>query len=363
MPNINTPPAIRIDSGENTSNRHYFRSHGSKPLPQIYAYRWGYGFVRESPQNAVNAKILSVSACVGKIIIAFILIEIVIDVLLAVPAGRIGLTFRFNSYNGSVIIGSVYDAAAYYTLCAASFTAILMLSGFAVKKRLAKLLPARRIGAKDSIVPISAVLALGATSQALVIAGGRYLKISAATYSCNFLPESGDIRVIAASMIYGVILLPVLSELLIHGVILNAAKSVDREFAIIISSVAAVIIEHNHRYFAYTFAAAIVIGYFTLLNGSVRIAIRMRIAYAAFSFVLELVSRFVPEPYSTLFEYSMLLAVSVLSLLVICRRLLRPRRPEAVTTRTVSLPLMLYRFFITPYFLFALLLYAMMLIL
>lgn len=303
----------------------------------IFAYRWGYGFIREAPQRAQREKLASLSNCIGLAVVVYILIEIVSVYLLPGLLGSLGVNLRFDGFSQKIYGGRV-ECAAFALLSsmlkfAAAATVLFSDRGFRHRtKRHFK------VQSDKALVPLEffTALALSAASQMFVVLITKLIpSLEIITYQDNSVRYFGDNGRLITAALYSVVVIPVLTELLVHGALLFSLKGFGNNFAIFISAIAAVILEHNHQTALFTLATAMVFGYFAIITGSVFVPMLMHVGYSGMSFLIWLINVFISEPYSRLFTYSFVLTAAVISLLMISIFLCRRRIQKTATDNSI----------------------------
>ena len=80
-----------------------------------------------------------------------------------------------------------------------------------------------------------------------------------------------------------VIVVPVLSELLLRGMVIHSMRQFGDRYAVIVAAIISALCVHTISQFCYTFVTAVMIGHFSLRSGSMVSAVAMRITFRALS--------------------------------------------------------------------------------
>ena len=99
-------------------------------------------------------------------------------------------------------------------------------------------------------------------------------------------------------IIVQIIIIPIASELSIHGVILQFTRQFGDGTALIITSLILTFVTYDITLLPFTFIISVVIGYFTIRTGSVKTAIVMRIAQRAYVYALYFIDHLIDESYN-----------------------------------------------------------------
>lgn len=98
-----------------------------------------------------------------------------------------------------------------------------------------------------------------------------------------------------------VIIIPIVSELCLHGVILQLTRQFGDGTALIITSFIAAAIKYDVTQSCYAFVSSLIIGYFVIRTGSVMTAVLMRMTTVAYTYVMYILDyRVSPELSETL---------------------------------------------------------------
>ena len=321
----------------------------------FFAYKWGYGFIREAPQLAQRERLSAMSNRIGLAILIFILIELLTVYIIPNIMGALGMNIRFDGYSQKIYGG--HGECSLYALLATAVkfgaAAAVLFSDRSFGHKMKKYL--RRQPARE-LVPLEffTTLALAACSQMFVVFAAKLIpSLGISTYQDNSVRYFGNGGQLVTAAFFSVVLIPIFTELLVHGALLFSLKCFGTNFAIFAAALSAVLIEHNHRTMIFTFAAAVIFGYFASVTRTVYVPMLMHVGYSALSFTIELMNDYISKPYSQLFIYSLVMAAAVLGLVMLSISLTRSKQRLETEHSLVRLRDMITIFMTSPLLLMA----------
>lgn len=122
----------------------------------------------------------------------------------------------------------------------------------------------------------------------------------------------------AAAIFISVIYTPIVSELLMRGMVLHSLRQFGDAYAILISALVSTLCVHNLTQMCYVFISAVIIGHFALRSGSMVTAVIMRIIFKVGAATAWYTERFLSEEYAMLFygiAFTVCLTIGLIGLL------------------------------------------------
>lgn len=123
-----------------------------------------------------------------------------------------------------------------------------------------------------------------------------------------FIPE--NMKFFPSAILYYLIILPIITEFLFSGIILQSLRQFGDEFAIIVTSIFSAIFVHNFFDSGYTFILSIVISYITIRTGSLFSAVFSRFIFVSASFFIISFQKILsPEDFKIILSWTLFLMI------------------------------------------------------
>lgn len=265
--------------------------------PGRLTYQDGVGFINDYPEVHEAKAFRKALTMLGLVLVYRVTVDIFFSFLLPLLMERIGMNIRYSLFSGQISGSNTLIAALEVT-----------------RQLLGRLLPAAVL-VKHLEIPFSVMLPMKVTNKpmfrfavpaALLTAGvcsvmslfyNRLLStLNIEASSPYIIPDSASGIIYA--FIANVLIVPIVSELCTHGVIMQLIRQFGDGTALCLTSLIIAASAYDITIFMFEAAASFVIGYFIIRTGSVLTGVIMRVAVSAYVFAFCLIKSLTPSEYS-----------------------------------------------------------------
>lgn len=297
-----------------------------------YTYQDGRGFIRDIPEYSEKCVLSNVNRAISCIMIVYLLLNTLITfifpALLSDTFGvNIGVDYTRNNYYGDETTFIIYK---YITGILKKLVPISLL-GMITGMPLNIMIPIKTSNKELFSTAIPAALFIAAAGSVMMIPLKNIFSYMHAGLDLN-LPISADSSNMTLLIILSVLIVPVLSEIFVHGACLQLLRQFGDGYALMITSLITAVSSDDIRLVLFFFMISLAIGYFTLRTGSVITAIVMRITVSGFFYVQSFLGTIEDERMSSILVTLLILICLVMGLIFIIHFLI-------VNNHKVSLPL------------------------
>lgn len=237
-------------------------------------YRNGEGFITESPQAAERSVIVEIHSLLAKFLTIYTVLNIAVWLVRNLaPFGDIPFLYnllRFVSSSEFFAVATDYVVKITIRL----LPLIYLLKKINMPKKL--LMPVKIYN--KPMFNIAVPMAMLTFGIATVLSNIQHTAAVLMGVDPNFsiwVPRNKVCFVLSA--ILTAVIIPVLSEIVHHGIILQILKQFGDGYALILTSLIAALTAGNYHTFLFTFTVMLVVGFFVVRSGSIVTGFIMRI--------------------------------------------------------------------------------------
>ncbi len=268
--------------------------------PGRLTYQDGVGFINDYPEAHEAKAFRKALTMLGLVLVYRVTVDIFFSFLLPLLMERIGMNIQYSLFSGQI-----------------NGSGTLIASLEIAEQLLGRLLPAAVL-VKHLEIPFSVMLPMKVTNKpmfgfavpaALLTAGvcavmsffydGLLSTLGIDVSRSQMIPDSASGMVYA--FIANVLIVPIVSELCTHGVILQLIRQFGDGTALFLTSIIIAASAYDITVFMFEAAASFVIGYFIIRTGSVLTGVIMRVTVRAYAFALCLLDSRIDSEYSETF--------------------------------------------------------------
>ncbi len=240
------------------------------------AYVNGEGFIKEKPAYSEKKSMASLMGVIGLSLFIFLAVEIGGEYLLTLLAQTMGINAVWNINEGVVGAPEGIVSAIYIIILILKYVIPLLVLVLALKVPFAVSFPTKIRDRNMFVMSLPAIVLGFALSYYFSYYYGYSISKLGISVLNNeyYLPD--NMFFLAAVLIADIILRAVLSELFIHGMIMQPLRQYGDSFALVFTSVIGALLSHDATKFCFYYMIFSIIGFFTLKTGSIKTAIVMR---------------------------------------------------------------------------------------
>lgn len=304
------PPQVKYKNQDKDYNDAYrkwqsesriFLGHADPDNPNEIIYKDGVGIIAEDRTAAERRSLVYVHSVIMWAVVFYLVIELCFTSVLPPVLGMLGSPVGTDSITGLMYGNDV-------------MVIILMYIGETVKRLIPFMMVKKALN-----MPINIVLpmkihdreAFGLAVPAALMCfpllsafSGLFNQLLANVgilpYN-NIVPNMNTGAGTAAAIFISVIYTPIISELLMRGMILHSLRQFGDAYAILISALVSTLCAHNLTQMCYVFISAVIIGHFALRTGSMITAVIMRMIFKVAASAAWYAERFLSAEKNTLF--------------------------------------------------------------
>lgn len=282
------PPQVKYKNQDKDYNDAYrkwqsesriFLGHADPDNPNEIIYKDGVGIIAEDRTAAERRSLVYVHSVIMWAVVFYLVIELCFTSVLPPVLGMLGSPVGTDSITGLMYGNDV-------------MVIILMYIGETVKRLIPFMMVKKALN-----MPINIALpmkiydreAFGLAVPAALMCfpllsafSGLFVKLLSIVgilpYN-NIVPHMNTQAGTAAAIFISVIYIPIISELLMRGMILHSLRQFGDAYAILISAIISTLCAHNLTQMCYVFISAVIIGHFALRTGSMVTAVIMRVIF------------------------------------------------------------------------------------
>jgi len=237
-------------------------------------YRDGEGFITESPQTTERSVIVEIHSLLAKALCIYTVLNLLVWVVKTVaPLGEV--PFLYN-------IMRLISANEYTAVLSDYLVKILtrILPMFYLLKKIKmprKLLMPMKVYNKP-LFGISVPMAMLTFGIATILSNIQHTFVSIIGIDPNYsvwIPQSRLCFVLSALL--SAVIIPIISEIIHHGIILQILKQFGDGYALVLTSIIAASTTGNYHSFLFSFTTMLVIGFFVVRTGSLASGFIMRV--------------------------------------------------------------------------------------
>lgn len=249
-------------------------------------YRDGEGFITESPKASERSAITEIHSLLAKFLCIYTVLNLLLWAIKTVaPLG--GIPFFYNIMR--LISTNEYAAAAAYYLVRI-LTRILPVFYLLKKIKMPrKLLMPMKIYNKP-LFGIAVPMAMLTFGIATVLSNIQHAFVSLIGIDPNYsvwIPQNK--LCFALSALLSAVIIPIISEIIHHGIILQILKQFGDGYALVLTSIIAAATTGNYHSFLFSFTTMLVIGFFVVRTGSLATGFIMRIVISSTVYFLTVI--------------------------------------------------------------------------
>ncbi|WP_432651679.1 CPBP family intramembrane glutamic endopeptidase [Huintestinicola sp.] len=248
-------------------------------------YRDGEGFITESPQAAERTVIVEIHSLLAKFLSIYTVLNLMIWLIKDVaPFGDIPLLYnllRFVSSSEYVAVATDYIVKISVRL----LPLIYLLRKINMPKKL--LMPVKIYN--KPLFNIAVPMAMLTFGIATVLSNIQHTSAALLGVDPNYsiwIPQNKVCLVLSA--VLTAVIVPLISEIVHHGIILQILKQFGDGYALIVTSLIAALTAGNYHTFLFTFTIMLVVGFFVVRSGSIVTGFVMRIVISGSVYFLTL---------------------------------------------------------------------------
>lgn len=247
-------------------------------------YRSGEGFITKYPEASERHALNGINSVIAKTLIMYTLLTIAN--LLLFSDLPIAVTYKVSFSSGGFFTGDE-DLTLILSYVINILRRLLPMFYFMGKVRMpAKVMFPMKVSNKP-LFHAAVPMAMFTYGIFTLLSGVEVFiadLIGINAHNTIWLPESSSAMIMSA-ILYTVII-PIISELVHHGVLLHILSQFGDGYALLLTSMICALTTDNNRALFFSFAYSLVIGYFTMRSGSVLTALIMRIFFTSSSYWL-----------------------------------------------------------------------------
>ena len=237
-------------------------------------YRDGEGFITESPQAAERSAIVEIHSLLAKFLTIYTVLNIVVWIIKDVaPFGDIPVLYNLLKFVSS----SEYLAVAADYIVKIS---VRILPLFYLLKKInmpQKIFLPTKIYNKP-LFNIAVPMAMLTFGIATILSNVQHTSAALMGVDPTFslwIPQNKVCLFLSALLT--AVIIPIISEIVHHGIILQILKQFGDGYALILTSLIAALTAGNYHTFLFTFTIMLVVGFFVVRSGSIVTGFIMRI--------------------------------------------------------------------------------------
>ncbi|MBP0965283.1 MAG: CPBP family intramembrane metalloprotease [Oscillospiraceae bacterium] len=321
------PPQVKYKNQDNEYNNAYrkwrsesriFLGHPDPDNPNEMIYKDGVGIIAENRTAAERRTLVYVHSVIMWAMVFYLVIELCLSSVLPPVIGKLGAHIGTDAVTG-LMYGNDVTVIIIMYLCE---TVKQLIPFLMVKKALNMpiniVLPMKIYDREAFGIAIPAALMCFPLLSAFSGLFNRLLSTVGILPYNNIVPHMNTMTGSVASVIISVIYVPIVSELLMRGMILHSLRQFGDAYAILISALVSTLCVHNLTQMCYVFISAIVIGHFALRTGSMITAVIMRMIFKLAATSAWYAERYLPAEDNILFigiVFTVFLTVGLIGIL------------------------------------------------
>ncbi len=282
------PPQVKYKNQDSDYNNAYrkwrsesriFLGHADPDNPNEMIYKDGVGIIAENRTAAERRSLAYVHSVIMWAMVFYLIIELCFSSVLPPVLGMMGARIGTDAVTGLMYGNDV-------------IVIILMYIGETVKRLIPFLMVKNALNMPINIVlpmkiydreafgiAIPAALMCFPLLSAFSGLFNRLLSTVGILPYNNIVPHMNTMAGSVAAVIISVIYVPIVSELLMRGMVLHSLRQFGDAYAILISALASTLCVHNLTQMCYVFISAVIIGHFALRTGSMITSVIMRMIF------------------------------------------------------------------------------------
>lgn len=321
------PPQVKYKNQDNEYNNAYrkwrsesriFLGHPDPDNPNEMIYKDGVGIIAENRTAAERRTLVYVHSVIMWALLFYLIIEFCFNSVLPPVIGKLGARIGTDPVTGLMYGNDVIVIIIMY-LCE---TVKRLIPFLMVKKALNMplniVLPMKIYDREAFGIAIPAALMCFPLLSAFSGLFNRLLSTVGILPYNNIVPHMNTMTGSVAAVIISVIYVPIVSELLMRGMVLHSLRQFGDAYAILISALVSTLCVHNLTQMCYVFISAVIIGHFALRTGSMITAVIMRMIFKLGATAAWYAERYLPAEDNILFigiVFTVFLTVGLIGIL------------------------------------------------
>lgn len=282
------PPQVKYknqDSGYNNAYRKWqsesriFLGHADPDNPNELIYKDGVGMIAENRKAAERRSLVYVNSVIMLAMVFYLIIEICLSSVLPPLLGKLGAHIGTDAITGLMYGNDVIVIIIMYFCETLKRLIPFLMMKKALNMPINIALPMKIYDHETFGIAIPAALMCFPLLSAFSGLYSKLLSIVGILPYNNIVPHMNTMAGTVAAIFISVIYVPIVSELLMRGMILHSLRQFGDAYAILISALASTLCVHNLTQMCYVFISAVVIGHFALRTGSMVTAVIMRMIF------------------------------------------------------------------------------------
>lgn len=282
------PPQVKYknqDSGYNNAYRKWqnesriFLGHADPDNPNEMIYEDGVGIIAENRTATERRSLVYVHSVIMWAMVFYLIIELCLSSVLPPVLGMLGARIGTDAVTGLMYGNDVIVIIIMYVCETVKRLIPFLMMKKALNMPINIALPMKIYDRETFGLAIPAALMCFPLVSAFSGLFSRFLSIVGILPYNNIVPHMNTMTGSVAAILISVIYIPIISELLMRGMILHSLRQFGDAYAILISAVVSTLCVHNLTQMCYVFISAIVIGHFALRTGSMITAVIMRMIF------------------------------------------------------------------------------------
>lgn len=318
-----------------------------------HTYLDGVGFINQNPAATEKKSLSKNMEVIGIILIITFLIEILGQYVYVKLASFFGCYGEYDLINGISNASDCYVVLSSYLVQIIGRVVPILLLFYFMKLPKAVLFPTKILNKDSHLISVPFLMVITVLCNYCFTAYDKLLgffniEVNIVSF---FMPKTLEMNVLV--ILLNVIIVPVLSEILLRGVIMQSLRQFGNGFALLTTSIISAMMYHAMSQAFYAFILSLIIGYFVLRTGSLLTGMLMHIVAIASIFGYSLLD-FYCKPIEVTFIWSVIQFFCILigliailgyiynkkSLLVLNMQQTYVSTKEKLLTSLVSFPIM-----------------------
>lgn len=251
---------------------------------QEFAYMDGAGYIEDSPEKSERKTISSICSLFAVALILSFAMGIAVRLFMVYILKLNGSIIEWDIFSGCISCSEPDKILIIIVSGLFSFSVPIIMLMIILKLPLSIAAPKSNISKATFIYTIPLMMAFFVMSfYCYSFSNDIFQLIGFSNRSpMLFIPE--DTRLLPSAILYYLIILPVMTEFLFSGIILQSLRQFGDEFAIIVTSIFSAIFVHNLLDSGYTFILSIIISFIAVRTGSLFSAVFSRSIFLSIYF-------------------------------------------------------------------------------
>lgn len=265
------------------------------------AYMDGVGFIDNKPEKSERDFLKKNIFIIGLALIAFYLIEVFGQFIVAAAINLFGYSVQVDLMNGIQNASYIHGIIINGIVTVAKYAVPLIILSVNYKMPKGVIFPMKIVNHESAALSAPITLLACAMGYIATYAWGYVLGLFSIGLNPPTINSIENIPLMSITVALYVFVYPVLAELLFRGAVMQSLRQFGDGFALIFTSVIAAMSAHDISKFPYAFLIALCLGYCVICSGSLRVSITANIFLSLVHFLCALLPVYLPEGHYNLF--------------------------------------------------------------